>query len=228
MVGFVSFLLGYVFFVSALTLSLLAQFPYFRKASNDVIVKLCLVALPVFFGFIARGYASSWVGEITGVSASNGGSAVFAATAFLLCLVAAALLAISALVFELAMLIPLVVSGKRGSYKVGLMLLAAGSFVGTYGAAYAAIQLPSSRLGNLLLAAVVYEFDAGPAMHCDLSKEEKSIATGDEPFLKALYLSTSQEKALLVKRGPTLFRPVVLRNLKANDASLLLQPFRIS
>lgn len=223
-----SLLLGYAFFVSALTLSLLAQLPYVRSLWHDALVKLGLIALPIYFGFIAKGYANQWVGELSGASATNSGSALFAATAFLLCLVAAVLLFLAASLFELLLLFAPMVQSRRSHAKVGLSLLALCSFIGTWAAGEAVLQLPSSRLGNLLLSAVVFEFDAGPANFCDLTPHEKALAVRGEPFIKALYLSSSQERAVLLKRGPALFRPVVLRELKVGDKASYLQQVRVT
>ena len=222
-----SLLLGYAFFVSALTLSLLLQLPYVRSLWHDTLLKLSLIALPVYLGFIAKGYANQWVGELTGVSAVNSGGALFAATSFLLCLVAGVLLLLAASLFEFLLLWGPMVRSRRGHAKVGLFLLALCGFIGTWGAGHAVLQLPSSRLGNLLLAAVVFEFDAGPANFWEWTPDERSLAMRAEPFIKALYLTSSQERAVLVKRGPALFRPVVLRDLKAGNTTSHLQQLRI-
>ncbi len=49
---------GYVFFVSALTLSLLAQLPYLRALWSDVFFKIAATVIPIFTLYLAKGYAA--------------------------------------------------------------------------------------------------------------------------------------------------------------------------
>ena len=223
-----SLLLGYVFIVSALTLSILIQFPAIRAASNEVVFKLGLIAFPIFFGFIAKGYATAWVANLIESSPVSSGIAVFAATGFLLCLVAAAALTFAALLFEVAMMLSVMVDHGRTKHGIGLMLLAFASFVGTLAASNAAIQLPSSRLGDLMLSAIIFEFDASPSLRCDLSPGERELALGASPQIKALYFASTQEKAILVRRDPDLFQPVLLKTLRANDKANYLRFLRVT
>ena len=62
------------------------------------------------------------------------------------------------------------------------------------------------------------EFDAAPAQPCNLKGPETQLASGEEPFLRALHLASSQERALLIQREPTLFRPFVLARLTTEQA----------
>lgn len=220
-------LFGFSFMVSATTLSLLKQLPAMQRLWGDVIVKISLMAFPAYFAFVARGYANVWVGELLGVSASNASSALFAATVFLLCLVASLLLLTAVLPFELALMVVPSALPKKSNKRGGLMVLLGISLFALVAAHLAASQPPSSRVGSRLLAAIAFEFDAAPANRCELTGDERRQVERDEPFIKALYLSTTQDRALLVKRGPALFRPVVLRNMETMDSKVLLTPIRV-
>jgi len=217
----VSLLLCYVCLVSALTLSLLGQMPYFRSLWNDAAVRIGLLVLPILLGYLARQYAGEWVSELLGTSAVNAGGALFAATAFMLSLVAAILLGAAAVMFELALGVTAWIHSYRkgGGWArwISLSCLAASSFFVTLLAAYAAALLPGSRLGNVTLATIAFEFDATPAGHCVLSDSERPLTRGSVPILKALHLATSQERALLVQRSPALFSPFVLRDLRREE-----------
>lgn len=220
-------LLGFSFMVSTTTLSLLNRLPCVQRLWGDVIVRIALLAFPAYFAFVARGYANVWVGELLGVSASNASSAVFAATVFLLCIVPALLLLIAMLLFEVALMVVPSALPKNSNKKVGLFVLFGTSLMALLAAHEAASQPYSSRVGSRLIAAIAFEFDAAPANHCELTKDERRQVERDEPVIKALYLSTDQDRAILVKRGPALFRPVVLRDLKATDVKTLLEPLRV-
>lgn len=220
-------LFGFSFMVSATTLSLLKQLPCVQRLWGDVIVRISLLAFPAYFAFVARGYANVWVGELLGVSAANASSALFAATVFLLCVVASLLLLTAVLPFELALMVVPSALPKKSNKKVGLMVLLGTSLIALVAAHLAAMQPPSSRVGSRLISAIAFEFDAAPANHCELSGEERRLVERNEPFIKALYLSTDQDRAILVKRGPALFRSVVLRDLQAMDVKALLEPTRV-
>lgn len=47
---------------------------------------------------------------------------------------------------------------------------------------------------------------------------ERKLAEAEEPYVKALYLASSQEKAVLVQREPALFRPFAFRRLTTSEA----------
>jgi hypothetical protein len=209
-------LTGYVFLVVALTLSLLASLPFARVLWDDIITRLALLFAPFVIGFFVRGYASVWIGELLGTSAANTSNALSAASALLICVAVALLLGVAVLVFEVALLFIPFSKGKRGIdlRSIGLALLIVSSFVSTLAAFEATLQIPSSRLGNLLLSAIIFEFDASPAMPCELSQAERVQAYGNDPVLKVLHLSSSQEKGLLLQRSETLFHPIVLKYLK--------------
>lgn len=222
-----SLLFGFSFMVSATTLSLLKQLPCVQKLWADVIVRIALLAFPAYFAFVARGYANVWVGELLGVSAANASSALFAATVFLLCVVPAMLLLAAVLLFELALMVVPSALPKKSNKKVGLLVLFGTSLFALLAAHETARQPFSSRVGNRLIAAIAFEFDAAPANRCELQDDERPQVERDEPFIKALHLSTNQDRALLIKRGPALFRPVVLRDLETMNVKALLEPIRM-
>jgi len=251
-------LLAYVFLVSALTLSLLAQTPYFKSLWTDPFFKLLILAAPIPLTFVARGYSATWLEEVLSVGADNVPMAHLAATALLIVLGAAFILLGVGFVFEIGiMLLAIASSNRRGSRRsgmpkatfgevlsalfsprrlagspadveikesarqFGLMLLFGFSFMGCLAGSHAALALAGSGLGRVTLSAVVFDFDAAPALRCSLDERERAQASGNEPRTKALMLSTSQEKALLVNRSAQLFEPVRLSTLgKAMDRKL--------
>ncbi len=116
--------------MSALTLSLLVQFPFIKKLWGDAMVKLAILALPIYLAFVARGTAASWMGDLLGTGAVNTGSAFFAATTFLLCLIAGTLLAIAALISEVA--IPFIPLARGAAGTCAKKRLYAGRVVACY------------------------------------------------------------------------------------------------
>lgn len=224
-------LLGYIFFSAVLTLSLLAQLPLCKRLWAGPVLKLGLVALPTVVAFLANAYAGLWLGELLGASAVNASISLFAATVFLWCLLAAIMLALAALAFEIAALSVLGGNSQStsGARRLGLVLLLLFSFVSTYLGARTATELPSGRLGSVLLAASVFEFDAAPAEYCELSPQERALARRHEPHLKALFLAGNHDKALLVQRSAALFRPLVLAEMApAERSSRTLQVIRVA
>jgi hypothetical protein len=219
-------LFGYTFFVAAVTLSFLMRLPLVRKLWSDVATKVAILAVPIYLLYVSKGYAGIWVGEIVGVSAVNAPSAHFAGSVMLLCVVAAFMLMLLCVAFELALVLALT-APKINSKWWGFVFLFGAGFVSLLFAYQAIAQLPSSRLGNRLLAAIVFEFDAAPAHFCALTVEERALADRPEPIIQALYLSSSQESALLIKRFSPLFRPVVISQLTTADVRTMLQPLRV-
>ncbi|MDA8457459.1 hypothetical protein M4R22_22080 [Acidovorax sp. GBBC 3334] len=105
-------LLGYIFVVSALTLSLLMGLPYFRQLWEDTFFKVSLLAVPIPLLYLAKGYAALWIGEIMETSAANVPMAHFAATSFFLLLAVAFALSVTALLCEVSLLIFAMSPGK--------------------------------------------------------------------------------------------------------------------
>lgn len=107
---------------------------------------------------------------------------------------------------------------REHSQNIGLGLLFLFSLVACLLGSRAAFALPTSGLGNAILHAIAFEFDAGPAGYCQLRDDsERQSAQGSEPFLKAIPLASSQEKALLVWRQPALFREIKLKELGTEE-----------
>jgi hypothetical protein len=207
---------GYILMAGALCLSVLAQLPIAQALWRDPATRLLIWALPVAISFLSRGYASAWIGEVVGISAANTPYALFAATALLASLSAIFLLGVMSVFFEIAMFFAPQARGRL-CRRVGLSVLAVTSFLSAFAGSQAA-ALPSTRLGSALISAVVFEFDAGPATPCQLTLQERSLAETDEPLVKALYLASSQEKAVLIQREPALFRPFAFRRLTVAQA----------
>jgi hypothetical protein len=199
----------------ALCLSVLAQLPIVQMLWRDPAMRVLIWALPVAIGFVSRGYAASWIGDVMGVSATNTPYALLLATALLASLSAAFVLGVAGVLFELAMFFA-PQARDRLARKAGLAVLAATSFLSAFMGSHAA-TLPATRLGGALISAVVFEFDAGPATPCKLDPPERPLAQADEPVVRALYLASSQEKAVLIQREPALFRPFVYRRVTTSQ-----------
>ncbi len=255
-------LLGYVFVVSALSLSLLAQMPAFRRVWSSVPTRLFLLGAPFVLAYLTRGYSQMWLDETLTLSAENAPMAHFAGTIMMAGLAAAGVLFGFALLFEAALIImPSLPTSKRKKARsqsatvkptfrsmalalfsakldvhslehrewrpamraFGLFLICALSFLGCYSAFFAAISPFRSDFGAVVLKAIAFDFDAASAEHCGLNKDERRAAAGSTPRLKALMLSTSQEKAVLLTRSAHLFDPVMMSILgKEKDRSLTI------
>jgi hypothetical protein len=201
---------GYVLVSGALCLSVLAQLPIVQALWRDPATRVLIWAMPVGIGFVSRGYAASWISDVIGVSAANTPYALLLATAMLASLSAFFLLGVTSLLFEVAMFFTPQAHGRLGR-KVGLAVLAITSFLSALLGSQAA-ALPTTRLGGALISAVVFEFDAGPATPCKLEPHEAPLAQSDD-VVRALYLASSQEKAVLIQREPALFRPFIYRHV---------------
>jgi hypothetical protein len=212
----VSVMAGYTLVASGLCLSVLGQLPLVQALWRDPATRLMIWAVPVAISFVARGYASAWIGDVAGISAVNTPYALFVATALLASLCAVLLLGAVSVLFEIAMFFAPQTRGRR-SRRLGLSMLAVTSFLSAFAGSQAA-ALPSTRLGGALISAVIFEFDAGPATPCQLSPFERKLAEAEEPYVKALYLASSQEKAVLIQREPALFRSFAFRGLTASEA----------
>jgi len=237
-------LLGYVFFIIALMISLMAQVPSVRKLWEDPFFKVCTLALPFPIAFLAKGFASEWVGELTSSSASNFPMAYVTATCFVLLVGVFIGLSVALLVFEV-LFIAMVTRGKKTGptfwsketlqrifamgvrqrlaarqhskvirKRAGALGLSLFTFLACLFGIHTISALFSSRVGNVLLLATVFDFDGAPATRCALTEEEKKLADRRAPILKAVFLSTAQDKALLMERSSRLFEPVVLTGLR--------------
>jgi hypothetical protein len=214
-------LTAYVLLIGAIDVSLMAQLPIVSRLWRDPAVRVLVLAGPILLLYPARGYAAMWVGQIVGIGASNAPAALVAATGLVLSLYAAFVLGLISLLFEAAMVLAPAVplDWPRRWRSSGLLVLAVTSFLANLLATRAATELTSSRISAPLISAIAFEFDAATALPCKLDGREPELAKGGEPFLRALHLASSQEKAVLIQREPSLFRPFVLRDLKPEQAA---------
>lgn len=237
-------LLIYPLFAGAMSISLLARFPIVRAVWQDVFFKIFLVGLQLFFLYFAKGYADYWIADLWKISATNVPVAHAAATGFSMLLCSAALLLAVVLVFELLFLFsyfrlckgpkkppgkasdaaPLAVArqpggspGRKRAFhrKAGQALATFMTFMACLVAVKACFVMAEPRAASALLSAIVFDFDAVPADHCQLDEPDRQGAAAKPLDVKVLFLSTTQEKALVVHRGKDLYEPIVLRRLKA-------------
>lgn len=172
------------------------------------------------------------------MSATNAPMAHMAATSFVVAFIVAVILTVLAFVFEILFILTLaqasqekttgrdawavfrtprvqrswqdnVYFGKvKKKWAMGSAL--AFSLVGCF-IAYSASTWVVSSFGRIALYSIVFNFDAASAHHCSLNANERTLASFG--IVKALFLSSSQEKALLVERGGSLLAPIVLKRL---------------
>lgn len=253
-------LIGYIFVVAALTLSLLAQMPVFKRMASDAFVRPILLGVPLVFGYLSRGYSAVWLDETLPFGSANAPMAHFAGTFMMAGIGAAMVVLVIGLSFEFAMIfmpsLPTSNAKKRRTQPAGskpspismvkalfsekldersaehrewraatrtlrLIVLFSFSFMGCMMVVQAALSPFRSGFGKIVLATIAFELDAAPADRCALTKEEKEATQGKQPRLKALMLATSQEKAILLTRGPHLFDQVMLKEL-ANETGRTL------
>ena len=236
-------LLIYPLFAGALSISLLARFPLVRAIWHDVFFKIFLVGLQLFFLYFAKGYAEYWIADLWKISAANVPVAHAAATGFSMLLCSAALLLAVVFVFELLFLLSyfrlckgpkkppgkapdaarLAVArqpggspGRKRAFrrKAAQALATFMTFMACLVAVKACFVMAEPRAASSLLSAIVFDFDAVPADHCQLGEPDRQGAIAKPFRVKVLFLSTTQEKALVVHRGKDLYQPIVLRRLK--------------
>lgn len=107
------------------------------------------------------------------------------------------------------------------SKSLAMGLVVAFSLLSCVLASKAVFSLSTTPFGSAALSAIAFEFDAASAARCELKDRGESVAAeGDEPFLKAIPLASSQERAVLVWRQPALFRPLRLRDIGSEDQTM--------
>ncbi|OZI79118.1 hypothetical protein CAL24_04030 [Bordetella genomosp. 2] len=237
-------LLIYPLFAIAMAISLLAQFPLVRAMWHDVFFKIFLVGLQLFFLYFAKGSADYWIADLWKISAVNTPVAHAAATGFSMLLCSSILLLAVVLVFDFLFLLSYLrlckgpkrpkgqvsdaarpaVGGEptqrptrqRAFYrKTGQALGTLMTFIACLVAVNASLVMAGPRAASALLSAIVFDFDTVEADHCQLDKQDRERATAKLPGVKVLFLSTTQEKALVVHRGKDLYQPIVLRQINA-------------
>ncbi|GKS95050.1 hypothetical protein [Acidovorax sp. SUPP2825] len=238
-------LLGYAFFVSTLTLSLLVKLPFLRQLWEDTFFKIGLLAIPVPLHYLSKGYAALWIGEILGISAANVPMAHVAATSFFLLLAVALALSLTALIFEVSLFLSMLqkqgvrlpeketstffllfslrpyrrrserIRVRMAQRKVGIFLLSFASFFGCWAGFNAAASIAPGQLSRIVVSAIVFEFDAAPANRCALTPAERLKVQRDEPLVKALFLAGTQDKAILAERQKNLFKPIQFKGFRA-------------
>lgn len=98
-------LLGYVFVVAALTLSLIAQMPAFKRLWSDAFTRVMVLTTPFILGYMMKGYSKEWLDETLTFSADNAPMAHFAGTVMVSGLAVATAFMFIALAFELAVMV---------------------------------------------------------------------------------------------------------------------------
>lgn len=247
-------LLGYIFFISGLALSLLAKLPYFRELWEDVFFKISAIVTPIFALYLTKGYATFWIGNLFKVNALLLPMTHLAATGFLLLCFIALLLSIATIIFEFLYFLAILFSSKKNktnplqrstlamftsldlpkdplekmhlydsTRKYGILALMFINFFSCFIGIYACFAMTTSRIGEVVLSAIAFDFDLAPADRCNPTETEKrslESSNANKPVIKALFLSSSQEKAILVTRGADLFNPIILTELKSENPSL--------
>lgn len=247
LVGLIAALLIYPFSACVLSLSLIAKLPTPRAWWNDASFKMILFGSQLISLFIARGAANNWLGHMWKISATNVPMAHAAATGFMMLLFLLVPLLIVVFLFEILFFFSLaapVASGTNSTWQgsptkygiftpggdsrgvaprkwgwgsVGVVVATFTTCLAGLVAVYAVAELPGTRLASTFLAAVAFELDAVPADRCELSATDRDAAFKKDPDVKVLFLSTTQERALVVRRADDLYKPIVLREFNAKD-----------
>lgn len=239
--------LGYVFLVSSLTLSVFSKINFFRILWADVFFRIALLVLPVFVVYLARGYASVMVGDILKIHASTVPMASIAAICIFLLTFVSLLLSVFALMFEVAFLtvfskigdkkrkstgkiFPVLFSLNRSSdvgilvhtrvhlRKIGMAILLFMSFLASYTGVHVATMGFSKNFVEIILSAIVFEFDAGPANKCALTEEEMKLVVSTDPVMKVIPVPSNHERAFLISRKSDLFRKISWNQMKVKSA----------
>ncbi len=111
---------------------------------------------------------------------------------------------------------------QRIAKKLELPALCIIIFAACYIGIQASVSMAIARHGEIILSAIVFEFDATPADRCELTEDEKSPMESNvssKSALKVLFFSDSQEKAILVKNTVDLFKPINLKELNSENSS---------
>ena len=222
----VQWLTAYVFVTVALAISVLSRIPVIEAWSKRATAKFIFWTIPILTTFAAKLLGTEWTSDLVRVSSVNLPYASIAATALVAGAFLSLILYALAALYEFGMFVAIfqINGNKRERWfrGMGLVLLCVASFMSALAAGAVALGSSSPSFGSVLLAHVAYTFDAAPADHCDLTeRERKELAASNHP-IKAVFLSTSQERALLVRPPEALFEDVKL-NAVSRDESLKRQ-----
>lgn len=250
LIGLVFALLVYPFLACALSISLLAKLPSVKSCWNDPSGKIIFFGGQIFVLFVAKGAANNWLAEMWKVSPVNFPLTHATATGFMMLACLALLMMAFALVFELLFCFSLMASrdlpkastgedsitwylsgiansGMEGRVARNLRLQGAGlvvvtltTFVACVIAVYAAFALSGTRVANTFLAAVAFELDAVPGDRCELATNDRKQLAKKDPDVKVVFLATSQEKALVVRRLKDFYKPMVLRKFNQDPDAI--------
>jgi hypothetical protein len=102
---------------------------------------------------------------------------------------------------------------ERVSRQVSVALVLLSSFFACFFLMEASVRIYSGNVERLVLHSMVFEFDAIPAKYCRLSPEDEAASRLENPLVKVLPVSSSQEKAFVLTRGATLLDPVTVVDL---------------
>ncbi|MFY3147695.1 hypothetical protein ACOTF6_05425 [Achromobacter xylosoxidans] len=101
--------------------------------------------------------------------------------------------------------------------RVGMSVVMGTTIFACVLAQYSASALFVTRLSNKFLAAVVFELDAVSGAQCKiLNADDRADSKNKDPNVKVIYLSTTQEKAIIVRRAEDLYSPMVLKEFNSS------------
>lgn len=237
-------LLVYPLVACALAVSLIMRLPTPRALWNDISIKVLLFGSQVISLFVAKGAANNWLGDMWQISATNVPLAHAAATGFMMLLVIVFPLLFVVFFFEVLFFVSLwtaiaspndpatqkspincdvfavrassnsLTPEKRGRRPVWVALATFITFLACLISIFALAELPGTRLTSSFLASVAFELDAVPADRCELTPMDRDAARKEDPDVKVIFLSTTQEKALVVRRAEHLYKPMTFREFR--------------
>jgi hypothetical protein len=206
------------------------------------LVKVIWIVGTLLLTWIIRGVAKGWVGELFDIEASSLPFTWAFATGLrtLLPLFFFALLLtflLELLVIAIAISPPLTQvprttgndetdkAAKRiaSNRKAAMLLMGMMTFLAMYASLIDAGKLAASPLSEMLLIDVATEFDTDPAAVCKLGEAEEKLAKRKskdgrpDPGIKAIFSTTSQDKATLVEISDHVFDDVDSRTINTAD-----------
>lgn len=243
--GVIFALLTYWLVVCALSISIISKFPIIRACWNDISVKIVIFGSQLVGLFLAKGMANVWLADLWGISAVNMPMAHAVATVFTMLFGLSLLLLPAMFVFEFLFLFSLAapmnqrsagkwtepfvwrssaIQGKGTTVRkwcwrerLGITLVTVTTLFACGMAINSGPALFRSPVADTFLAAVAYELDAVPAYRCDLRDEsDRAAAKKDDPDVKVLFLSSTQERAIILRRAKNLYDPIVLKRFNSN------------
>jgi hypothetical protein len=208
-------LCAYLLLVVGTVLALVSRIPLLSDWGSGWSARVLLTTSVALTGFAAHANGSDAVASLLRLPSQMAPYATqVGAALFTLAVLAIGLLGVAA-IFEVLMVIAM----PFGSWKgLGYMLVLATSFASLVLAGKISMAAATSARAELFLWSAVYEFDAVPASSlCDLHEAEQQALANDPDSMRLVHLPPGLDKAVLIRRPPALFEPLVFSRFGKTD-----------